>query len=53
VPHAHLHLIPITSERDIDFRLADPNAPGASLDEAARLIRGALIATGHGEQVGS
>nr|MDT0664198.1 HIT family protein [Micromonospora sp. DSM 115978] len=42
VPHVHIHLIPIASEREIDFGLADPNAEPAALDAAAERIRQAL-----------
>jgi histidine triad (HIT) family protein len=52
VPHAHLHLVPIDSERDLSFARADPSpAPGA-LDDAARRIRAALVEQGHGARVG-
>lgn len=42
VPHVHLHTIPITSEADLDFRLADPDPDPGSLDAAAEAIRRAL-----------
>ncbi len=42
VPHAHIHLIPIESEAEIDFRLADRNPDPAALDDVAERIRGAL-----------
>ncbi len=48
VPHLHLHLVPITELRDLDFAQAERNPSEAALDEAARKIRAALRAAGHG-----
>ncbi|WP_045875558.1 HIT family protein [Pseudofrankia sp. DC12] len=42
VPHTHVHLIPIESEKQLDFSLADPNSSAEQLDEAAARIRAAL-----------
>lgn len=42
VPHTHVHLVPIESEKQLDFSLADPNASGADLDDVAARIRAAL-----------
>ena len=42
VPHTHLHVLPITSEADIDFRKANSAVDPADLDQAARAIRVAL-----------
>ena len=42
VPHTHLHVLPITSEADIDFRKANSAVDPADLDEAARALRTAL-----------
>ena len=42
VPHTHLHVLPITSEADIDFRKANSAVDPADLDRAAREIRAAL-----------
>lgn len=42
VPHAHLHLVPIRTELDIDLGRADTQARPADLDEAAVRIRAAL-----------
>ncbi len=42
VPHTHLHVLPITSEADIDFRKADSSVSGESLDAAADALRSAL-----------
>lgn len=42
VPHTHLHVLPIKSESDIDFRKADANVAAAELDAAADRLRAAL-----------
>ncbi len=42
VPHTHLHLVPIGSERDLDFANADHDPDPAALDDAAERIRQAL-----------
>src|SRR5262245_58910196 len=42
VPHTHVHLIPIESEKQLDFGLADPNPAAEELDEVAERIRAAL-----------
>ncbi|MCU1452959.1 MAG: hypothetical protein JWN46_1105 [Acidimicrobiales bacterium] len=49
VPHAHVHVIPIDSEAELDFGRADPAASEASLDDAADRIRAALRAAGRSE----
>ncbi len=49
VPHCHVHLIPIRSEADLNFAIADHHASAGDLDDAAERIRGALRAAGHGE----
>lgn len=46
VPHTHLHVLPITSEADIDFRKANSSADPAELDQAAAALRAALGAEG-------
>jgi len=46
VPHVHLHAIPITSEADLNFALADPSPADDALDVAAEAIRDALRAQG-------
>jgi histidine triad (HIT) family protein len=51
VPHAHLHVVPIDSEADLDFSRADHAASPASLDAAADALRAALRAAGHPEVV--
>ncbi len=49
VPHVHIHVLPIWSERDLDFANADRNPKPAALDEAAAKIRGALRELGYEE----
>jgi len=49
VPHTHIHVIPIESESDLDFRRADPNAGAEALDAAAHRLREALRSQGHPE----
>lgn len=49
VPHTHLHVVPIETETDLDFRRADGSVSGAALDEAAARLRSALQVAGHAE----
>jgi diadenosine tetraphosphate (Ap4A) HIT family hydrolase len=42
VPHAHVHLLPIDSESQVDFSKADNAADPAALDQAAERIRAEL-----------
>lgn len=42
VPHTHLHVLPIKSESDIDFRKANTGVDPADLDRAAEALRIAL-----------
>lgn len=42
VPHAHVHLLPIDSEAQVDFSKADHAADPAALDDAAQRIRAEL-----------
>jgi histidine triad (HIT) family protein len=51
VPHTHLHVIPIDSEADLNFAKADHSPDPAELDAAARALREALRAAGHGDHV--
>jgi histidine triad (HIT) family protein len=46
VPHTHVHVLPITGPRDLDFANADANASAESLDAAAQRIRVALTELG-------
>ena len=49
VPHVHLHVVPIESERDMDFARAERSPDPAALDDAAERIRKALRALGREE----
>jgi diadenosine tetraphosphate (Ap4A) HIT family hydrolase len=51
VPHCHVHLIPIRTEGDLNFALADPGTSAVRLDEAAEAIRVGLRAAGHEAEV--
>ncbi len=42
VPHTHLHVLPITTEADIDFRKADAGVDPSELDRVADALRTAL-----------
>ena len=42
VPHVHIHLVPITSERDLDFANQDAHPTDQALDKAAETIRRCL-----------
>jgi histidine triad (HIT) family protein len=42
VPHVHIHITGIDSERDLDFSLVDRNASATSLDDAAERVRRVL-----------
>ena len=42
VPHVHVHIVPMSGVRDLDFANADPDPSAESLDEAAEKIRLAL-----------
>ena len=46
VPHTHLHVLPIRSETDIDFRKANADVDPAELDDVAARLRVALGAYG-------
>jgi len=49
VPHAHVHVVPISSMAHLDFRNADTNAKPEDLDAMAERLRKALTAAGHRE----
>jgi diadenosine tetraphosphate (Ap4A) HIT family hydrolase len=51
IPHTHLHVVPIDSMADLDFRNADPSVDAATLDGVAERLRAQLRADGHGDQV--
>jgi len=48
VPHTHIHLMPMDSTADMDFRNAR-EVPQAQLAETAASIREVLVAQGHRE----
>jgi histidine triad (HIT) family protein len=47
VPHAHVHVVPINEETDLQFSHADRNARAEDLDAAAGVIRRELRALGY------
>ncbi|HRW37247.1 MAG: HIT family protein [Acidimicrobiales bacterium] len=49
VPHTHVHVIPIETEADLDFRRADAGVAPEALDAAAEALRAALRDAGHSE----
>jgi histidine triad (HIT) family protein len=49
VPHVHLHLVPIRSERDLEFVNAERTPDPAALDAAAAAIRRRLTSAGRTE----
>ena len=46
VPHTHLHVLPIHSESDIDFKKARTDVPAEELSEVAATLKTALEAVG-------
>ena len=44
VPHTHLHVLPIHSESDIDFRKARTDVPAEELAEVAAQLKAAIDA---------
>jgi histidine triad (HIT) family protein len=46
IPHVHVHIVPMSGVRDLDFANADPDPSPESLDEAAARIRTALAEFG-------
>jgi len=52
VAHTHLHVVPISGPRDLDFDNANPNASAESMDEDAEKLRAALRGHGHAEVSG-
>jgi len=47
VPHLHIHVLPIASERDLDFAQANQDASSDDLDRAAGVIRSSLRSLGY------
>ena len=52
VPHAHLHVVPISGMDDLDFSNAASD-PGEDFAEVAARLRAALVEAGHAEAEGS
>lgn len=42
VPHAHIHLVPMRTEADMDFRKPKLNLPPEEMERIAQAIKGAL-----------
>lgn len=53
VPHTHVHVIPVDSMANLDFRNADTRPVAEALDEMADRLRGALRDAGHAASVPS
>lgn len=51
VPHCHLHVIPMVSEKVLSFDSARKDATAAQLEDAMERLRRALIDAGYGEFV--
>ena len=51
VPHTHVHVVPMQSMAQLDFRNAEVSPRADALDDVADQLRGALIAAGHGDSV--
>jgi histidine triad (HIT) family protein len=52
VPHTHVHVIPVTGMRDLDFANAAADPDPAELDSAADRLRAGLRAQGRSEVPG-
>lgn len=51
VPHTHVHVVPIDSMANLDFRNADPSPRADELDRVAGELRAALRRAGHARNV--
>lgn len=51
VPHTHVHVVPMSSMKDLDFSNADTSAKADDLDAMATTLRSALRSAGHSEFV--
>lgn len=51
VPHTHLHVVPMDTMADLDFRNADPSVDAAELDRVADELREVLTDLGHGDRL--
>ena len=49
VPHTHVHVVPMSSMRQLDFAHADTDPDPAALDRQLAELRAALGAAGHPE----
>src|SRR5262245_42467723 len=49
VPHAHVHLVPISDLHDLDFDRQEMNPDPRALDDAAARLRRTLAELGHRE----
>lgn len=49
VPHTHVHVVPLESMANLDFRNADTRPLADELDAIAEQLRGALRSAGHKE----
>ena len=53
VPHTHLHVVPLQTMDNLDFRNAETSPRADALDAMAESLRGALREAGHAESVPS
>ena len=53
VPHTHIHVLQMADMGDLDFGRAQADPDPAEMDDAARRIRAALEAAGHGDAAGA
>lgn len=51
VPHVHIHVVPMQTMAQLDFRNAEVSPKADQLDANAESIRGALRDAGHGDNV--
>ncbi len=51
VPHVHVHVVPMQTMAQLDFRNAEVSPRADALDDMAESVRGALKAAGHGDHV--
>jgi len=51
VPHTHVHVVPMQTMAQLDFRNAEVSPRADALDAVAAQLRGALIEAGHGDHV--
>ncbi len=51
VPHTHVHVVPMSTMRDLDFANADTSPRADDLDAVADELRAELRHAGHGDHV--